>query len=77
MSLDARLTRVDATRVRIDNPYGIDATLFANEQVPVEPAAVSELIEMLDIHQTVERFAPRYEGQTLCFAAFGLGLRIQ
>jgi len=57
MSLDPRLTRVDATRVRIDNPYGIDATLFANEQVPVESSAVSELIEMLDLHRTVERFA--------------------
>lgn len=57
MSLDPRLTRVDATRVRIDNPYGIDATLFANEQVPVEAAAVTELVEMLDLHHTVERFA--------------------
>lgn len=55
--MDPRLTRVDATRMRIDNPHGIDALLFANEEVPVEPAAVTELLEMLDLQETVERFA--------------------
>ena len=40
MPLDTRLTRVDANRVQIDNPRGIDAVLFANEQVPVQTAAV-------------------------------------
>jgi tRNA-splicing ligase RtcB len=43
--------------VRIDNPYGIDAILFANDQVPVESAAVTELLEMLELHGTVEQFA--------------------
>ncbi len=57
MALDSRLTRVDATRVQIDNPHGIDAVLFANDQVPVESAAVTELLELLDLQQTVERFA--------------------
>lgn len=57
MTLDPRLTRLDASRVRIDNPYGIDALLFANDQVPVESAAVTELVEMLALHDTVERFA--------------------
>jgi len=36
MTLDPRLSRLDENRVRIDNPYGIDAVLFANESVPVE-----------------------------------------
>lgn len=54
---DPRLTRTDPNRVRIENPYGIDAVLFANPSVPVEPAAVDELVGMLDISQTVERFA--------------------
>jgi tRNA-splicing ligase RtcB len=57
MALDPRLTRLDASRVRIDNPDGIDAVLFANTQVPVEAAAVSELLEMLRLQQTVEQFA--------------------
>jgi tRNA-splicing ligase RtcB len=57
MTLDPRLSRLDENRVRIDNPYGIDAVLFANESVPVEVAAVTELVQMLDLSRTVERFA--------------------
>lgn len=57
ITVDPRLTRIDASRVQIDNPHRIDALLFANDQVPVESAAVTELLEMLDLHQTVERFA--------------------
>jgi tRNA-splicing ligase RtcB len=55
--LDPRLARLDENRVRIENPYGIDAVLFANESVPVEPAAVIELVRMLDLSRTVRRFA--------------------
>ncbi len=57
MTLDARLTRIDANRVQIGNVHGIDAVLFANEQVPIESAAVTELLEMLELHQTMEKFA--------------------
>ena len=57
MTLDSRLNRIDASRVQIDNPYGIDAVLFANEQVPVESAAITELLGMLELHRTVEQFA--------------------
>ena len=57
MTLDPRLSRLDPNRVRIDNPYGIDAVLFANASVPVETAAVDELVRMLDVSRTVERFA--------------------
>lgn len=59
MTMDPRLTRLDANRVRIENPYGIDALLFANDRVPVESAAVTELVEMLALHETVERFADK------------------
>lgn len=45
--MDPRITRIDANRLRFDNPHGIEATLFANEQVPVESAAVTELLELL------------------------------
>jgi tRNA-splicing ligase RtcB (3'-phosphate/5'-hydroxy nucleic acid ligase) len=54
---DPRLSRLDENRVRIENPYGIDAVLFANSSVPVEAAAVDELVRMLDLSRTVERFA--------------------
>lgn len=54
---DPRLVRVDANRVRIDNPYGVDATLFANKDVPVEPAAVDELVGMLALADTAHRFS--------------------
>ena len=57
MFLDTRLTRLDANHVRVDNQHGIDAILFANEQVPVESAAVTELLELLDLQETVERVA--------------------
>lgn len=55
MSLDHRLTRMDAHRVRIDNPYGIPATLFANDQVAVERSAVDELMSLLEVADTLER----------------------
>jgi tRNA-splicing ligase RtcB (3'-phosphate/5'-hydroxy nucleic acid ligase) len=54
---DSRFTRLDAHRVRIENPYGIPVNLFAGEDVPVENKAVSELLELLELSQTVERFA--------------------
>ena len=57
MALDPRLTRLDATRVRVDNGRGIDTVLFANEQVPVETSAVTELLELLDLQESVEQVA--------------------
>ena len=57
MPHDPRLTRLDATRLRMNNARGVDAVLFANEQVPVEAAAVTELIEFLDLQRTVEQVA--------------------
>src|SRR4051812_43930926 len=57
MSGDPRLTRIDPTRLQVNNPLGVDTTLFATDQVPVESAAVSELLALLQLRQTVERVA--------------------
>ncbi len=40
---DPRLVRIDLTRLRAVNDEGVDAVLFANEEVPVESATVEEL----------------------------------
>ena len=57
MPSDPRLRRLDDTRVRVENPHGVEATLFANDRVPVEPAAVTELVELLALRDTVKQVA--------------------
>lgn len=59
MPTDSRLARLDATRLKVVNDQGIDATLFAGADVPVESAAVNELLTMLHLQHTVERFADK------------------
>jgi tRNA-splicing ligase RtcB len=54
---DPRLTRIDPNRLRVNNDLGVDAVLFANEQVPVEGAAVTELVEFLGLQRTVDQIA--------------------
>ena len=54
---DPRLVRIDATRLKVSNPQGVDATLFANEQVPIESTAVDELVGVVALRETVERLA--------------------
>ena len=54
---DSRFTRLDAHRVRIENPYGIPVNLFAGEDVPVENKAITELLRLLELSQSVEQFA--------------------
>ena len=56
-TLDPRLKRLDESRVSITNPHGISATLFANSDVPVEPSAVTELLEMLEVSETLREVA--------------------
>lgn len=51
-------TRIDAVRVRIDNPSGLDVQLFANERVPVDRASLAEvgtLCGMLDTIHDLNR----------------------
>ena len=54
---DRRMQRLDANRVRLENPQQIHAVLFAREDVPVESAAVDELVELLEIEDTALRVA--------------------
>src|SRR5438045_9566429 len=46
--------RVDAVRVRIDTPSGLDITLFANEHVPVDRASLAEVGTLSGIADTIE-----------------------
>lgn len=54
---DDRLIRLTESSYRIANPYQIDTVLFANDDVPVESAAVNELLGLLELQRTVERIA--------------------
>lgn len=57
MPRDPRLERLDPVRLRVRNDAGVDATLFATDDVPVESAAVDELRSLLELRHTVKRFA--------------------
>ena len=46
--------RVDAVCVRIDTPSGLDVTLFANENVPVDRASLAEVGTLSGIADTIE-----------------------
>ncbi len=48
------LRRIDTNRLQLTNPYGIDVTIFANEEVPIESVAVDELRSMLQLQETIE-----------------------
>src|SRR6516162_2190978 len=54
-STDVRVDacRVDAVRVRIDNPSGPDIELFANESVPVDGASLAEEGTLSGIADTI------------------------
>jgi tRNA-splicing ligase RtcB len=56
------LHRIDETRLRVVNDLGVDATLFATAEVPVESAAVTELLDMLQLQRTAERVAEQSPG---------------
>lgn len=60
----SQLQRIDENRIRVENPYDIEAVVFANPDVPVEAAAVDELLGMLEIQQTAEQF---YQACPECF----------
>jgi tRNA-splicing ligase RtcB len=54
---DPRLTRLDENRLRVNNPFSVKATLFANEQVPIESSAVTELIDLMSLQENVQQVA--------------------
>lgn len=51
------LRRLDQSRIQIVNKAGVEATLFASPDVPVENAAVDELLAVTELATTVERLA--------------------
>ena len=53
---DSRLLRLDAQRLQVQNPHRIPATLFANQDVPVEAKAVNEFLGLLELQDTAQRF---------------------
>lgn len=51
-----KLERISKNQSRFPNSFGVDVQVFANEQVPIESAAVEELSSMLSLQETVESF---------------------
>jgi len=56
MFSDKRLSRISNTTISVSNKYNIDTTIFANDDVPVETAAVDELVKLLDLQDTIDRY---------------------
>ena len=57
MRKDDRLSRLDANSLRVQNTSGVQATLFANEQVPIESSAIEELLSLFELQKTVKEIA--------------------
>jgi tRNA-splicing ligase RtcB len=57
--LEAAVRRVDATRIRIENPQGVPITLFANSGIPVDAGAVEQLLELVSLQETLDSLAGR------------------
>jgi tRNA-splicing ligase RtcB len=45
--------RTDATRLDVPNPHGVPVTLFANDEIPVEPDAIEQLLGFVAVEGTV------------------------
>ncbi|MBM3727185.1 MAG: RtcB family protein [Acidobacteria bacterium] len=56
---DKRLERIDRTRLRLKSESAIPVNIFANDEVPIEPAAVSELLSVLQSEETLARLRAR------------------
>lgn len=52
---DYRLRRLDAFRLDLPNQHNIPVRLFAGDGVPIERAAVSELMSLLELETTIQR----------------------
>jgi tRNA-splicing ligase RtcB len=57
--LDKRLGRLDDTRLIVKGLTHPETTIFANKDVLVESSAVDELLQVLELDQTVERLKER------------------
>jgi hypothetical protein len=56
---DKRLSRVNPTQLAVKANTSFPVRIFANDQVPVEPAAVDELLSVLDTQTTLDRLRAR------------------
>lgn len=54
---DYRLQRLDASQLILPNAWDIPVRLFAGEGVPIERAAVSELLALLALQDTITALA--------------------
>lgn len=52
---DKRVSRIDETRLSVDNPFEVPTTIFANEAVPLERKAIDELLRLLEVQATLEK----------------------
>jgi tRNA-splicing ligase RtcB len=52
-NLENLVTRLDEVRLSINNNFGIPITLFARADVPIEAAAVVQLLEFVTLQQTL------------------------
>ncbi|MFI0449905.1 RtcB family protein [Actinomadura sp. 6N118] len=55
---DHRLVRVDDAWLRLPNPWDIPVEICAGPDVPLEPAAVDEVLTLLETADTLARVAP-------------------
>ncbi|WP_432978860.1 RtcB family protein [Dactylosporangium sp. CA-233914] len=77
---DPRLVRLDDSWTALPNPYDIPVELCAGPGVPIEPAALDELLTVLDTQRTLESLAgdgvsPRIE-RVVCTPDFHKGAGI-
>ena len=59
------LRRLDATRIQIDNQYGVPVTLFANSQVQLESDAVEQLLGFVSLAGTLSDLAAAERAGTI------------
>ncbi|MFI0352154.1 RtcB family protein [Actinomadura sp. 9N407] len=59
---DHRLERLDDQWLRLPNPYGVPVEICAGPDVPLEPAAVDEVLSVLETAETLERLAEATPG---------------
>jgi len=53
------LKRLDAVRLRLENPWSIPATLFASEDVPIEAQGAEQAFELLSLADTLDQLAEK------------------
>ncbi|GAA3450590.1 RtcB family protein [Dactylosporangium matsuzakiense] len=55
---DPRLVRLDESWTSLPNPYDIPVEICASPDVPIEPAALDELLTVLETQRTLETLSP-------------------